>query len=1071
MVSNRVSYFFDWHGPSLTVETACSSSLVALHQAVQSLRSSEVTVVVAAGTNLLLGPEPYIYESNLKMLSPDGRSRMWGDDANGYARGDGVAAVFLKTLKQALADGDHIECVVRESGVNQDGRSPGITMPTANAQVALIRDVYARAGLDLSSQTDRCQYVEAHGTGTPAGDPVEAEAIHTAFFQKSDGTPIEIENSEKIVVGSIKTVIGHTESTAGLAAIVKVAQALKHGQLPPNGNRVLDGKTLDFKMNTRVEPWCKNLLIASELTAWPEVAPGQLKRASIYSFGFGGTNAHVILESLEEDMLAKHVKEDADSHMTRSFVFSAHSKQSLMANLAAYAAYLSDHPDTRLADLAWTLRSRRSRLPIRVSLSASSVDMLRENLERIANSDSNKLKLDQRLKLTATGSSNSPKANKAKLLGIFTGQGAQWARMGAQLVESSQYVSDILSKLDADLANLPNEEDRPSWTLREELLADATKSRVGDAAISQPLYTAIQVILVDLLREAEIDFAAVVGHSSGEIGAAYFSGRLSSADAIRIAYYRGLHSTRLAGGPKGIEGAMLAVSTNMEDANEICHDESFNGRVKLAACNSPNSVTLSGDGDAVEEIAALFEDEGKTARRLRVDKAYHSHHMIPCSQPYLSSMMGCPSDLPQPQPHSDCVWVSSVVVGLDTAATELEMSYWVDNLLSPVLFKQAVERAVAEIGPFDGIVEVGPHPALKGPVRQILEGLNIGQLPYTGLLERGTEADWSISTALGYLWTHVEGVVPNFDKYENALSQSGSSKPKFVAGLPIYQWNHSHEGGHWHEPHASRHLRFRSPLVHPLLGNISTVLRPEDIPWVHDHRIQGQSVFPAAGYAATALEAATFLADGKAIQLIELEDLVIHQAMVFDNDASDSGIECVSRLQDDAPIAAHFTYEYYSSNGELELAASGQLCVTLGEPSQETLPASDANRDSAMVNVPTDVFYSSLDDMGYGYTGPFKALSSLNRRLGKAVGVLDTTFAEYNDAKSWMAVHPGVLDAAIHSVILAYSYPRHGKLWSLHLPTSIKKIRVNPALCGRNWTPEPVPFVSKICEDQLDLRF
>lgn len=170
MVSNRISYFFDWHGPSLTVDTACSSSLVALHQAIQSLRSGEVTVAVAAGTNLLLGPEPYIYESNLKMLSPDGRSRMWGDDANGYARGDGVAAVVLKTVRQALADGDHIECVVRESGVNQDGRSPGITMPTAKAQVALIRDVYTRAGLDLALPADRCQYVEAHGTGTPAGD-------------------------------------------------------------------------------------------------------------------------------------------------------------------------------------------------------------------------------------------------------------------------------------------------------------------------------------------------------------------------------------------------------------------------------------------------------------------------------------------------------------------------------------------------------------------------------------------------------------------------------------------------------------------------------------------------------------------------------------------------------------------------------------------------------------------------------------------------------------------------------------------------------------------------------------
>jgi hybrid polyketide synthase/nonribosomal peptide synthetase ACE1 len=884
-------------------------------------------------------------------------------------------------------------------------------------------------------------------------------------------------------VGSIKTVIGHTESTAGLAAIVKVAQALNHGQIPPNGNRLLDGKVLDFTMNPGVEPWCKNLRIASELTPWPKVTLGQCRRASINSFGFGGTNAHVILESLGTDMQVAHGDEGDESDTIRSFVFSAESKQSLIANLSAHADYLSEHPGTRLADLAWTLRSRRSRLPLRVALSAASVEMLRSSLLKITSSDPNKLQLDQRLKLTTTGSSATTKQRNAKLLGIFTGQGAQWARMGAQLVETSKYASDILSKLDAQLANLPNEQDRPDWTLREELLADASKSRVGDAAISQPLCTAVQVILVDLLREAGVEFAAVVGHSSGEIGAAYYTGRLSATDAIRIAYYRGLHSTRLAGGPNGTQGAMLAVSTSMEDASKVCQDEFFQGRVTVAACNSPNSVTLSGDSDAVEEIAGLFEDEGKTARRLRVDKAYHSHHMIPCSQPYLGSMRSFQSHL-RPEVHSDCVWVSSVAVESDTSATELDASYWVDNLLSPVLFKQAVERAVTVLGPFDAIVEVGPHPALKGPVRQILERLKVSPLPYTGLLERGTEAAWSMSTALGYLWTHVENISIDFGKYENALSGSESSKPRFVAGLPLYQWNHSHDGGHWHESNTSRRLRFRSSPVHPLLGDICSssspqnlswkaVLRSEDIPWVHDHKIQGQSVFPAAGYAVTALEAASFLVDGKAIRLVEVEDLVIHQAMVFDNDSSDSSIEVrfsiggVSRLHEGATVTGHFTYEYYSSNGSLELAASGQIRAIIGEPCQQTLPASDAKRDSAMVNVPTDVFYSSLHEMGYGYTGPFKALSGLSRKLGKAVGLIDTTLAEYSDANNWMAVHPGMLDAAIHSVILAYSYPRDGKLWSLHLPTHIRRIRVNPALCGRHWSGEPVPFVSAIGDDQV----
>ncbi|KAL4811323.1 beta-ketoacyl synthase domain-containing protein [Aspergillus unguis] len=1066
MASNRVSYFFDWHGPSLTIDTACSSSLVALHQAVQSLRSGEVSVAVVAGTNLLVGPEPFIYESNLKMLSPDGQSRMWGDDANGYARGDGVAAVVVKTLSQALADGDHIECVVRETGVNQDGRSPGITMPTVKAQVALIRDVYHRAGLDLASPADRCQYVEAHGTGTPAGDPIEAEAIHTAFYEG-----INVSQVQPIVVGSNKTVIGHTESTAGLAAVIKVAQAMKHGQIPPNGNRILDGKVLDFKINPRVEPWCKNLRIASELTPWPEQSPGQPRRASINSFGYGGTNGHVILETPPD---VCHV-ETGNTEVVRSFVFSAQSTNSLMASLEAHARYLSENPDTNLADLAWTLQSRRSRLPLRAAIPATSMEMLRSSLESISSSSPDQLRLDQRLKLTSSASRNNERASK--LLGVFTGQGAQWARMGAQLIEVSPLASNVLSQLDAELASLPNQEDRPDWTLRNELLADQSKSRVGEAAIAQPLCTAVQVILVDLLRAAGVEFAAVVGHSSGEIGAVYWAGQISASDAIRVAYYRGLHSTRLAGGLDGIQGAMLAVTTSMEDASEVCGDEAFRGRITVAACNSPHSVTLSGDSDAVEEIAALFEDEGKTARRLRVDKAYHSHHMTPCAQPYLNSMLSFKAGLPETEVDSRCVWVSSVKVQPVTTSA-VDVSYWVDNLLSPVLFQQAVERAVEEVGPFDGMVEVGPHPALKGPVRQILDGLEHAVVPYTGVLERGKEACLSVSTALGYLWTQLDSPSVNFYQYETALIGSQSPRPQFLPGLPLYQWSHSQ---YWHESHASRRLRFRARPVHPLLGDEAVdssserlswkaMLRAQDIPWVQDHRIQEQSVFPAAGYVVTALEAAPFLSGDRPIRLIEIEDLTIQRAMIFDKETLEVrfSIDGITRSSQDGTVTGRFTYQNYATNGEAELIASGRLHIALGEPSQEMLPASKPNPGIAMVEVATQGFYEWLSDIGYGYTGPFRALSKLQRRLGTSVGMIDTALATYNEGNHCMSVHPGMLDAAIQSVILAYSYPMDGRLSSLHLPTRISKIRVNPALCGREWGDEPVPFIASIPDNGID---
>jgi hybrid polyketide synthase / nonribosomal peptide synthetase ACE1 len=270
--SSRLSYFFDWHGPSMTIDTACSSSLVAVHQAVQTLRSRTSRVAVAAGTNLLLHAIPYISESKLNMLSPTGRSRMWDAGADGYARGEGVAAVILKTLSSALEDSDLIECIIRETGVNQDGKTKGITMPSAIAQASLIKDTYARAGLDLKNKNDRCQYFEAHGTGTPAGDPQEAEALSMAFFADEGHDP-----GDTLFVGSVKTVIGHTEGTAGIAGLLKACLALKHAIIPPN---------MHFNsLSPSVEPFYRHLRVVTSAQEWPVLSDETPRRASINSFG------------------------------------------------------------------------------------------------------------------------------------------------------------------------------------------------------------------------------------------------------------------------------------------------------------------------------------------------------------------------------------------------------------------------------------------------------------------------------------------------------------------------------------------------------------------------------------------------------------------------------------------------------------------------------------------------------------------------------------------------------------------------------------------------------------------
>lgn len=292
IIANRLSYFFDFHGPSMIIDTACSASLVALHQAVQSVRSGESPMACVAGVNIMLTPEQFIAESNLHMLSPTGHSRMWDAQADGYARGEGVAAFFVKTLSRALADGDSVQAIIRDTGVNSDGRTPGITMPNPVAQKELIQQTYRKSGLDPTNPEHMPQFFEAHGTGTPVGDPLEARAISEAFFgetlfdNSADHIPDSHRSAPKMLVGSVKTVIGHTEGAAGLAGVLKVIRSMQHGCIFPNLH--LDS------LNPRVEPFCGDLRIPTRAMPWPILQRGQVRRASVNSFGFGGTNAQYV---------------------------------------------------------------------------------------------------------------------------------------------------------------------------------------------------------------------------------------------------------------------------------------------------------------------------------------------------------------------------------------------------------------------------------------------------------------------------------------------------------------------------------------------------------------------------------------------------------------------------------------------------------------------------------------------------------------------------------------------------------------------------------------------------------
>ncbi|KAI5918389.1 hypothetical protein F4810DRAFT_715562 [Camillea tinctor] len=1040
IISNRVSYFFDWHGPSMTIDTACSSSLIAVHQGVTALRTGESRVAVACGTQVILNPETFIVESKLSMLSPTGRSRMWDADADGYARGEGVAAVILKRLSDAIADGDHIESIIRETGTNQDGHTSGITMPSTDAQAALIRQTYARAGLDPENNpADRPQFFEAHGTGTKAGDPREAEAIYRSLgrnFAQTD-TPL--------YVGSVKTVIGHLEGSAGLAGLLKGSASIQKGTIVPN--------LLFNRLNPDIEPFYKGIQVATKLTPWPALLEGTPRRVSVNSFGFGGSNAHAILEQYMGVPPATSV---GDSTPFTPFVFSATSEATLVGQLQAYSDHLKARNDINLSDLAWTLQNRRSQFPIKAAFSALTIDQLVSKIDT-------KLSLFKEKPGTTIGTKSRPGTATAPLIGVFTGQGAQWPAMGAELIRSSDFVRKQIETLEDSLATLPPA-DRPQWSLKKEMLAGVDTSRIGEAALSQPLCTAIQIVLVDLLKTAGISFSAVIGHSSGEIAAAYTAGFLSARDAIRIAYYRGLYA-RLAGNSStNQKGAMLAVGTSWEDASDLVNLRAFKGRLAIAAHNSPASVTLSGDADAVVHAKKVFDEEKKFARLLKVDTAYHSPHMLPCGDPYVESLQACGVQVTK-EPNNTCAWFSSVVPSNKPmgAVPELAGEYWRDNMTNAVLFSEAIKNAVAADDRIALAVEVGPHPALKGPAAQNIAEVRSNAIPYTGVLSRGQNDVEAFSDALGFAWMQLGAQSVDFQSYEKTVTSS-LRRPQLVIDLPSYQWNHTRT--HWSESRRSRKMRGQSKPGHELLGLLSldsnprdmrwsNVLKVSEIPWLNGHQLQGQTVFPAAGYVAMALEAGRSLAADKPVELFELNDLTLPRAIAFE-DGDISGVETLvtlSTIQHHLDKITTADFSCYAvqvvstgSKSDMELVASGTLKIKFGAPRLDALACTPVE-DYNMYPVNIDFFYSSLAQLGYGYTGPFRTLSSAQRRLGYLVGEIDSY--AYLDPDSYVyLVHPSTLDVAFQASILAYSAPGDDHLWSLHVPTAIRSIRINPEVCA-----------------------
>jgi acyl transferase domain-containing protein len=847
---------------------------------------------------------------------------------------------------------------------------------------------------------------------------------------------------------------------AGIAGLLKVLLAMRHKTIPPNQHL--------HNLNPKVEPFYKHLRIPTEAQRWPSVPPLHPLRASINGFGSGGTNCHAIMESYipelhdhgpwgrQESLIGVHTSVLPDIDLvTTPTLFSASSETALVALLEKYAQCL-ENADIPIQRIAMTLNSYRSTLPVKVAFAGTSrTDILEEIKKQLSKANGNPgTEIGTRSSFMEFDQSRRP-----RIMGVFTGQGAQWPGMGQSLMAHCALFRETFEVMEKSLAELP---DPPAWSLKEELMASPARSRLNEAELSLPLCAAVQVGLVRVLAKAGISFYLVVGHSGGEIGAAYAAAMISATDAVRIAYYRGI-VCKLAIGDDGRRGAMIAVGFGFDEGIKFCSSNKMKGRLTVAASNSPKSVTLSGDEDAVIEAKEILDKEGLFNRLLKVDTAYHSPHMYHCAEPYLAALEKC--DIGVGKAIESTAWYSSVYEDNRKITPERDAKmrtiYWKDNLIQRVLFSQAVERALDdERGVPDLILEVGPHPALRGPTLETIRTKLGSEIPYSGILDRKADDIAALNNALGFVWMKLGSDFLNFRDYASAFNESDiriDATP--LPDLPSYPWDHKHVL--WRESRLNKQLRSRADRPHELLGNRTpddtdyeprwrNFFKLEEMPWIRNHCIQNQVVLPAATYCVMALEAARTISKGKQVHSIELSNIAILRPVVL-NEASE-GTETLLSLRSDLDSTKGKVNSIHASfslsagtmeDGHMRTVATGEIQVFLANEENDfsnLLPIRSSNPPSELIPVDINQFYESLGEIGLNYSGAFRGMVSAERRMDMASALI--TLDE--EVGRSIPVHPTWLDTCFQTFLAAFAAPGDGSLWTSFMPTSIGRMRFAP---------------------------
>lgn len=941
--ANRISYVFDFQGPSFAVDTACSSSLVALHQACNSIRSGESSMAVVGGINLLMHPLGFGGFSQAKMLSPDGKCKAFDASANGYVRSEGGGIVLLKNLDQAITDGDQILAVINASGINSDGKTNGLAHPNIEAQKNLLKKIYTNLKIDCNN----IDYIEAHGTGTTVGDMVETSAIYEAITSKRD---------QPLIIGSSKTNLGHLELASGMAGLLKGILCIRNRAIPkslhfntPNP----EIKFADWKINVanHIIPLTnkdKNILIG------------------INSFGFGGANAHVLIEEYANNKLKIQNKIASDSPIP-PLLISAKTEESLKALAVDYAKIISINPEN-YSDIAYSAYKYRENLEFRLGVFLKTTDEVIDKLNSYSDSSS-----------TSTTIIQKNLSTPSKIAFIYSGNGSQWVGMGCDLFEHNKVFKQSILETDKYWIKLAK------FSLVDELLAKDPE-RLKLTEVAQPLLFVIQVAITKVFFELNLRPVSVCGHSAGEVAAAYASGALSLKTAVKIIYERSF----LQGVTKGI-GAMAAVSASKDVMKEKLKKLKLSKYIDIAGINASKSLTISGDRDKIHALQKHLKTDHIVSKLLDIDYAFHSHHMDALKDSLYQKLAKVKGN------KTDEIRFISTVSGNEVCGSQLNVDYWWQNLRNTVNFDAALSHLIAN--DCNVFIEIGPNPIL---IRYIKESLQDKSCEGVTISSLKRNAKNLAILDESFLQAKLTEKNPNFDDF--------FPKVKTFTQLPLYRWS---------KEEFKRHLENLDfiPLVerrfeHQLLGYKMrstefcwyNSLDLETVSWAMDHKVGGTPVFPATAYIEMALSAAKL--SGKR-EVVELVDLEIYEPIVLQADLAKN---IISHLYNDGTFIIK-NQEHVTNTVKARIIPANASIVH----KFDKLKLGDYINDNNVIVAKEH--YNLTNNLGLSYSNTFKTVDKiyLQQSNNKALVELDSgKCAEISDDS--FLIHPAILDGCFQAL-------------------------------------------------------